>query len=324
MKGLCSFGIVCLMCFATQVFASVVRNGSFEMDGPINHVSANTRPRYWCDVGYNASVFSMSVDGTWKTDGTYSLSMVTGVFVIFEANDAATISQSVYLKGVDKIIFDTQLYYVGGSWDPSIITSRVLIDGNEVWNSNGLTFSAGQFEGEVSIDVNEIYKDEKPHILSLELRTNLGVISFESYIAQWDNIRFYSGCTGLIPGDFTGDCIVDINDLAVFTNGWLKPDGPDLNGDGVNNFIDFAVFAAFWGTSGNPDSTQPPQDNLLNADLNDDGIVDYQDVFIFSNSWLADGGPCVRADLNNDGIVDFEDFSIFAESWRQTGSLYGW
>lgn len=321
MKGLCGLWLVCLIWCVTPAGAGVVKNGSFEMDGSF-YVTADTRPEYWCDVAYNDSLFSMYVGSDWKTDGQYSLTMFTNMFVGFQQNDAATISQPVYLNGVEQIIFDTWLYGVYEFWDPDIITARVLIDGNEVWDSNGLAFSAGQFAGEVVIDVNEIYKDEKNHILSLELRTNIGIMSFAQYVAQWDNVRLYSGCT--LPGDFTGDCVVDINDLAFFANGWLKPNGPDLTGDGVTNFADFAIFADFWGTSEDAGSVQPTQDNLLDADLNDDGIVDYTDILMFSESWLGDGGPCVRADFNNDGIVDFADFTTIAESWQKTGSLYGW
>lgn len=324
MKGFCGIWLVCLIWCVTPAGAGVVRNGSFEMDGPINYVSADTKPIYWCDVSYNSSIFSAYVGNDWKTDGTYSLTMSTNMFVTFEPNDIETISQAVYMKDVNQIIFDIQLYAGYGSWDTHIITARVLIDSNEVWNSDGLAFSSGQFAGEISIDVNENFKDENNHILSLQLRTDVGTFSYAQYVAQWDNIRFYAGCNGLLPGDFNGDCIVDINDLAAFASGWLKPDGPDLTGDGVTNFADFAVFADFWGTSGDSGSAQPPQDNLLDADLNDDGIVDYVDILMFSKDWLGDGGPCVRADLNDDGLVDFADFAILAESWQQTGSLYGW
>jgi hypothetical protein len=262
----------------------------------------------------------MYVLDDWQTDGAYSLTIYARK-VVFQQNDAATISQSVYLKDVHQIIFDAAFSASPGSWVPSTVTARVLIDGSEIWNSDGLTFSAGQFEGQIAIDVNENFKDANNHILSLQLRINVATTSTKYYFAQWDNIRF-STCS--LPGDFTGDCVVDINDLAFFANSWLKPGDPDLTGDGVTNFADFSVFADLWGTTVEPNSAKPPQNNLLDADLNDDGIVDYGDILMFSEDWLGDGGPCVRADLNNDGIVDFADFSILAKSWRQTGSLYGW
>jgi hypothetical protein len=265
----------------------------------------------------------MYVDNDWKTDGTYSLTIYTGTSSL-QQNNTAAISQSVYLKGVHQIVFDAHFAAAPGSWVPSTVTARVLIDSNEVWNSDGLTFSGGQFEGEISIDVNENLKDENNHLLSLQLRTDITIMTFDQYVTQWDNIRFNTGCIGSLPGDFTGDCVVDMNDLAFFANGWLKPGDTDLTGDGVTNFADFAVFADSWGSTDESSSAQPPQNNLLDADLNDDGIVDYGDILVFSENWLGDGGPCVRADLNKDGVVDFVDFAILTESWQQIGSLYGW
>ncbi len=320
MKSFCCIWLVCLVWCVTPAGAGVVRNGSFEMDGLIYDVSNNTLPSYWCDISYNPSKFSAYVLDDWSADGTYSLTIYTDT-VAFQQNDAITISQSVYLKDVDLLVFDVQLTAVSTSWLPNIVTARVLIDGTEVWNSDGLTFSGGQFEGEISIDVNENFKDENNHLLSLQLRIDVATISPYYYVAAWDNIRFGT-CS--LPGDFTGDCFVDINDLVFLANGWLKPDGPDWTGDGVSNFADFAVFANSWGLTGQIGSSQPPQDNLLDADLNDDGIVDYGDILTFSENWLGDGGPCVRADLNDDGVVDFVDFAILANSWYQTGSLYGW
>jgi hypothetical protein len=323
MKGFCGIWLVCLIWCVTPAGAGVVRNGSFEMDGPIYHVTANARPRYWCDVSYNTSKFYSYVLDDWKTDGAYSLTMLSNP-VAFQQNDAATISQAVYLKDVHQIVFDAWFSAAYGSWVPSTATARVLIDGNEIWNSDGLTFSGGQFKGQIAIDVNENFKDENNHTLSLQLRIDVAIASPDFYYTQWDNIRFNTGCIGSMPGDFTGDCVVDINDLAFFANGWLKPGNTDLTGDGVTNFADFAVFADSWGATGELSPGQPPESNLLDADLNDDGIVDYGDILVFSENWLGDGGPCVRADLNNDGIIDFLDFAKLAKSWQQTGSLYGW
>ena len=323
MRSFCGIWLVCLIWCVTPACAGVVRNGSFEMDGPINYVTADTRPTYWCDVSYDVAKFSAFLDDYWKTDGNYSLAMFTLRGKTYQQNDSATISQSVHFGNAVQIVFDLYLY-ASNVWDPNIATARVLIDGNEVWNSDGLTFSDGQFEGEVAIDVNGIYKDENNHLLSLQLRMDANGTYLTQYYSQWDYVRFNYACSGSLPGDFTGDCVVDINDLALFVNGWLKSGDPDLTGDGITNFADFAVFADFWGTSNGSSTAQPPQDNLLDADLNDDGIVDYGDIIIFSEDWLGDGGPCVRADLNGDGIVDFVDFAILAESWQQTGSLYGW
>ena len=301
---------------------SIVKNGSFENDGYIDYVTQTSRPEYWCDVSYDQSKFAATLDNYWKTDGIYSLLMYTLWGSTFEPNDSATISQSVYLMSADQIVFDLYLYTYNGNWDPNKVTAKVVIDGNEVWNSDGLTFTAGGFTGQITIDINQNLKDANSHILSLELATDVSNLNSTMYFSQWDFVRMLNACN--LPGDLTGDCKVDINDLAVFTEGWLEPDGPDLTGDGANNFADFAVLADNWGIISDVNSAQPPQDNLIDADLNDDGIVDYGDVIIFCGDWLADGGPCVRADLKEDGVIDFFDFAKLAEKWQQTGSLYGW
>jgi hypothetical protein len=248
--------------------------------------------------------------------------MYSNWYTNFSANDAATISQSVNLAGVEQLVFDLHLYADNGAiWNPDIVTARVLIDDKEVWNSDGLQFTAGQFEGEVAIDVNQNLKDGNPHLLSLQLRVDVGIIPTCDYLTQWDFVRFSYSCR--LPGDLTGDCIVDINDLNELAQGWLSPTGPDLTGDGTSNFADFAVLADYWQTTGDS-NTSSPQDNLLDADLNDDGIVDFDDLPIFCNDWLGSGGPCVRADINADGVVDIKDYCLLAGSWQFKGSLYGW
>jgi len=312
-----------LLCCGLCKAVSIVKNGSFENDGYIDYVTQTSRPEYWCDVSYDQSDFVAYVGNDWATDGVYSLTIFTYILGSFQPNEAATISQSVYLTSADQLLFDVHLGAdYGYPWDPNIVTARVLIDDNEVWNSDGLQFTAGQFTGEVAIDVNQNFKDGNDHILSLELATDVSNLNYVQYFSQWDFFRFNSACN--LPGDLTGDCKVDINDLDFFAEGWLKPDGPDLTGDGANDFTDFAVLADNWGASGDANSAQPPQDNLIDADLNDDGIVDYGDVVTFCGDWLADGGPCVRADLNEDGVIDLIDFAKLAEKWQQTGSLYGW
>jgi hypothetical protein len=322
MKSFSVIWLVSLMWCAMSAEASVIKNGSFEMDGQI-YITSQTRPEYWCDVSYDSSKFAMYTYNDWSADGNYSLTMETYMLSPFEPNDAATISQSMYLDEFSQLVFDLYLYSTG-NWDTGIVTARVLIDNNEIWNSDGLQFDAGQFNGQVTIDINHDLQDGYPHLLSLQLSMDVSIMDFTQYLAKWDFIRFNYGCRGTLPCDFNADCFIDITDLDVFADGWLKPDGPDFTGDSINNFADFVVLANLWNTASDPSLAQPPQDNLLDADLNDDGIVDYGDIILLSNDWLGDGGPCVRADLGNDGIVNFEDFVKLGESWQQTGSLYGW
>jgi hypothetical protein len=55
---------------------------------------------------------------------------------------------------------------------------------------------------------------------------------------------------GELVGDFTGDGVVDWEDMKFFANAWLS-DEPTADiappeGDGIVNFLDFAVFARYW------------------------------------------------------------------------------
>jgi hypothetical protein len=312
-----------LICCSICSGVGIVKNGSFENDGYIEYITQddNDRPEYWCDVSYDQSKFAAYLDNYWKTNGSYSLLMYS-YSTIFGPNDAAEISQSVYLADTNQLDFDLALYTDYGAWDVNVATARVLIDNNEVWNSDGLQFTAGQFEGEIAVELNPNLKDENVHIFTLQIRIDVGRYNIAQYYSQWDNIRFSYSCR--LPGDLTGDCVVDINDLNALADGWLSPAGPDLTGDGASNFADFAVLADNWQTTGDSNTSVPSQSDLLDADLDDDGIVDFSDVIVLCGDWLAEGGPCVRADLKQDGVIDFFDFVKLAEKWQQTGSLYGW
>jgi hypothetical protein len=308
----------------------IVKNGSFENNGSMDYVTPDQRPEYWCDVSFDEFKFSAYVGSDWSTHGDYSLTMYTNMFGTFATNDAVTISQSVYLANVSKIMFDVQLFANNGVWDPNVATAEVLIDNTEIWNSDGLEYNAGQFTGQVTADINQTFKDGNSHVLSLRLKTDTGDLSFVQYAAQWDFVRFDSFCNipSFLPADFDRDGIVDINDLKILANVWLEQRSIDLTGDGFINLADFAILAGDWMSNTPPDnqcdiSYLAPGFIFLDADLNDDGIVDYGDIFVFSNEWLNNGGPCVRADLNSDGAVNFTDYALFIEYWQQTGSLYG-
>jgi len=331
MKGFFSVCAIILLLLDgfSMASVSVVKNGSFENDGPMSYIAPDQRPEYWCDVSYDDFKFGAYVWDDWASHGNYSLTMYNFRGGTFQPNDAVTVSQSVYLASAGQIILDITLFTLyGDPWDTNAVTARVLIDDFEVWNSDGLQFTAGQFTGEIVIDVNQMFKDENAHVLSLQLRPDVSNLNLIQYFSQWDFIRFSTACggAGFLPADFTRDCVVDIYDLKIFAVGWLDPDGPDLTGDAAVDFADFAVLADSWmvdnsGPEGDP-CYLDPDFVFLDADLNDDGIVDYGDIFVFSNGWLNNGGPCVRADLNRDGIIDLADFAILAEYWQQTGSLY--
>jgi hypothetical protein len=328
MKRLMIFiSMVTIMCCSVcGAMTSVVKNGSFENDGHYMDVTPGSIPKYWCDVSYNTNDFAGYLDDYyWKTDGTYSLTFANFSKLTVQSR-TASISQSVYLTTASQIIFDTYLFATDGNWTPAKATAKVLIDGNTVWDSNGLTYTNGEFTGQIVIDVNEVYKDAYPHILSFQLVLNVSTVSYIQYYAQWDAIGFNASCgaAGYLPADFTHDCVVDINDLAIFAEGWLGLNGPDLTGDNEVNFADFDVLGLSWGNDTSGEVFIPPAGFVfLEGDINDDGIVDFTDFSILANNWQGEGGSCVREDINESGLIDFEDLALLAGQWQEIGDLYG-
>ncbi|MBN1391251.1 MAG: hypothetical protein JW947_00435 [Sedimentisphaerales bacterium] len=316
--------IVC--CGLCSAGASVVKNGGFENDGRIDYVTQSDRCEYWCGVSYDSSKFIEYVYSDWATSGNYSLTLYSYMYTTFTQDDSATITQSVYLDNAEQITFDIFLWADGGGWQTSLVTASVLIDNTEIWNSDSLTYPNGIFMGNIAIDINETFKDSRPHLLTLRLKADTSSYHIYAYSAQWDSIGLVTTCGagGYLPADFTHDCRVDINDLAVLAEGWLDSNGPDLTGDGDVNFADFAVMGNSWMEDNSGEPFIPGPDFLfLDADFNDDGIVDYADVVVLSNNWLGQGGYCVREDLNDDDFVDFMDLALLAEQWREIGDLYG-
>lgn len=321
---------------------SLVRNGSFENDGSISPVTAENAPQYWCDVNIPSDKFNGWVDSDWWThsyndgDGN-SLTLSSAIFVSLADGDMATVSQEVYLTDTDvnQIIFDLKLGTIGGeAWDPVTRSALVLIDGNDVWDSNVLDLDEnGEFLGQVEIDANDfqIYKDGNPHTLSLAMRVKVGGTYFSEYVARWDFVKFDTHCGGFgyLPEDLNHDCYVDMKDLEMLLGQWLVEDPNyeyDLFEDGIVNFYDFAFFAEYWTTNSDWENWQ--DDNcyeveLLAGDIDDSGQVDLRDVSIFTSDWLAPVDCDTRADINGDGVVNFQDFAVLAEEWWQKSWLYG-
>jgi hypothetical protein len=321
---LISVTIVC--CGVCDATTSVVKNGSFENDGYIGLVTQNTRPEYWCSVGYDQSKFEEKVRNNWSTNGSYSLTMDAYMYTDFAQDDSATITQSVYLNNAEQVIFDVYLYASSGGWDTGAFTASVLIDNTEIWNSDGLTYTSGAFIGHIAVDVNETFRDTNPHLLTLRLQADTSEFTLHGYYAQWDSVGLSTSCgsMGYLPADLTRDCIVDINDLKVFTDNWLTPNELNLTDDNDVNFADFAVFANSWMVDKRGGAFIPePNFVFLNGDLNDDGIVDFVDFAVFGNNWQGQGGSCVRSDLDEDGFIDFKDLVLLAGEWQQLGDLYG-
>ncbi|MHC4094828.1 MAG: hypothetical protein ACYSU3_02105 [Planctomycetota bacterium] len=213
---------------AVMIMFLAGNSASFEKDGIINDIAVKA-PQRWCDVNLPTGQFGGWINTFWKTHVDYSLSLYSN-FVEFTAGDIATVSQQVYLTDVNQIIFDLRLGTIAGfTWDPAKRSALILIDGDVVWDSSDWTPNAnGEYRNQM-VDVNEIYKDETVHTLSLAMRSNVSEIEwFYQYLAQWDFIKFdtYCGGFGYLAEDLNHDCYVDELDLKLLTEQWL---GEELN-----------------------------------------------------------------------------------------------
>jgi hypothetical protein len=234
-------------------------NGSFEDDAPIDNIIAQ-EPNGW-DVNVPSGKFTGKTEASWSTDGNFSLSLSSQWFTAFDANDAAIVSQDVFLDDVNEITFDLKLdTYSGLGWDPNNTTAVVMIDDEVVWEPNSASSDIrGEYTGQ-SYAVEDKYRDGKLHKLSFGLKIKIDTEGgfFEFYRVWWDSIDcvIYCGGGGLLAGDFNRDCFVDVNDLEQASNVWLlEVDSDDeynlfrdddLAGFGTINFFDLAILADNW------------------------------------------------------------------------------
>jgi hypothetical protein len=314
---------------------SIIKNGSFEADGYIGDIDVKA-PKYWCDVNLPENKFYGYVDDDWGTQGydsgNYrSLTIYSFEYGIFAVNDMGTVSQQVYFEeDVNELIFDVNLATYGGEpWDPAKRTAFVLIDGNEVWESNSVGSDVrGEYLNQ-SYTIDDKYKDANTHTVTLGLRANVSGTPFIEYLTHWDFIKFNKNCGGLgfLPQDFDLDCYVDMDDFKLLVDVWLveEPNKKyDLFEDGIIDFHDFALFTEYWMANTyweNWGDDNCYEVELLISDIDDSGEVDYGDMLVLVDNWL-DTGSCVRADINFDGIVDFKDFAILTRDWRLRSWLY--
>ncbi len=319
--------VMLLLAHWAQGGVSMVRNGSFENDGVINSITQEDTPQYWCDVNIPDN-FGGWVNGIyWSTHDGNSLTLYSEMFATFAAGDMATVSQQVYLTGVNEIIFDLNLSTIYGPelWDPNR-SAVLLIDGNIVWDSNNILGpdANGVYLNQI-VDVNEIYKDADSHILSLGIRANASEYSIVQYWAQWDFVKFDAHCGGFgyLPEDLNRDCYVDILDLKVLAEEWLAEE-PAYNCDlladdeSIVNLRDFAIFASYW-----QDDTCPQPDGCGGSDFDRSRTVDFADLMIFAEYWLE---PVVTllSDLSEDGVVNFKDFASLTNRWLDNTDWRNW
>ncbi|MHC4501402.1 MAG: hypothetical protein ACYS21_20115 [Planctomycetota bacterium] len=320
--------VMVMLLFANwaQAGVSIVMNGSFENNGQIPDITAE-EPRYWWDVNVPSDKFGGEIMTNWSTRGDYSLTLYSIYNEKCNEENMTILSQQVYLADVNQIIFDLELSSSKGKWDPSKRSAVVLIDGNDIWDSNSLGSSIGDVSYSdvvVPVDIN----DANVHILSLAIRSNVTETSkpYEEFRTRWDFVKFDAHCGGFgyWPGDFSLDCYVDFIDFAMLANHWLEQDTPcryDLFEDGIVDGYDLGTFVEGWLECTYWGEERCYELELLASDIDDSGAVDYGDISMLGDYWLLEGEH-LRADLSEDGIVNLRDFAIIADEWALMSWLY--
>jgi len=321
----------------TLAGVSMIMNGSFENNGhQIADITAEA-PKRWCDVNIPSGKFNGWVGTEWSSHGynggdSNCLTLYSG-FGEFSKGEKAMVSQQVYLKDVNEIIFDVKLVTVaGGAWPEGKRSAIMIIDGNDIiWDSNTMEPNdAGLYHVEVNdIDIN----DTNLHTLSLCLKVNIDeAYAFDEYLARWDFISFDTYCRGFgyLPEDLNQDCIVDSRDFALLARLWLI-ENPNERYDlvwvdkAIIDRFDLGAFTEYWlkcsdvnGWFG--ENRFPP--GLPEADLNDDGTVDWRDFAILSSDFKSTA-DCIRGDIDCSQMVDYKDVLIMADEWLGKSWLYG-
>lgn len=299
---------VLLLAGMAQAGVSIVLNGSFEDDGGIDNITEQ-EPNNW-DVNVPPNQFGGWVYDDWVTEGSYNLTLFSNAYKAFEVNDIATVSQMVYLTDVNEIVFDLNLdtQSSGKIWDPNKRTAVVMIDDVVVWKSNSVgTDVRGEYLNQFAdIDIDDLAL----HKLSLGIKADVNETTTDiKYYTDWDFVRFnfYCGGNGFLPGDFSRDCCVDMNDLEILAGLWLDEVDSyhkcNLVADepapyGIIDFRDFAIFADGWDC------------NMVALEMFTDVWLEMVDADNEYNLFHGD-------DIDPNGIIDFRDFAGFADDWLQ-------
>jgi hypothetical protein len=151
--------------------------------------------------------------------------------------------------------------------------------------------------------------------------------------ATWKSVADVANTGGyewMVPAAGSQECLVrvatglgsygsDVSD-AVLTIYRCELAG-DVTGDCAVNLADVAVIASEWLMDAYPFKPDP----LSKVDFNGDNTVDVKDLSIFGGWWLSVGcnGPdwCEGTDVNESHAVDFRDFAEMSKYWRLSMNL---
>jgi len=303
----------------TKAGVSVIVNGTFEKDGWISNITEENTPHGWPDVNLPEKKFVAWVKSGWSTyvEGGYCLTVYSTGWEIpshpaFAVGDRAVVSQWVYLEDVNEIIFDLKLTtnYGPANWDPAQRSAILLIDDEEVWNSDSLSPTGSGEHLNTTVDVNGLY-DAGLHKLSVGIQSNVEGTAFYQCFTQWDFVRFDTHCQGFgyLRADLNYDCYVDWPDLEILAQEWLEEPSDErynlfADGENIIDLYDFSVLADSW-----LEDSYLLGDRLLDMDRNNDGIVNFTDFAFLAGDWELK-------------TIDYEDISKLAEQWLETNWIY--
>ncbi len=280
------------ICFAAAAILLIISCGAFGMDYIMNGSFENSFNSW--DINVPGDFVADRQTGSGTTNGTYNLRIYSPRFGVFNPGDTAMATQSVVIKHSEHIIFDVKLSAKKGTtpvpWGGSVATAMVLIDGLPVWQSE--PNADGQMLN-VAADVNQ-YADGNSHNISLALQINFSGELNTSYLTQWDFVKFdrFCGGYGYLYEDINRDCYVNIGDIALMGQYWLKE----------AQTLPFAIEC---------------------IDSGNDGIIGGQELESIAYAWLdctswADGNclpldyPPDANDINGDGVVNFYEYAVVA------------
>lgn len=307
LRGLAALVIimVTLMANTFGTDLSLIKNGSFEADGPVNPLDQH--PYCWPDF-FSARSFKAYIDSAWAQDGYYNLTIDSRTDSYFTNAHIVWFGQNVYLNDAKALYFDlklgTSLSYI--AWDNQLFVAFVTLDDVVVWDSLSFAVPTGEHKG-VFVDLSGHEGFKK---LRIGVRSTATGYHDVPYRSRWDNIHFDAYCRGLgiNRGDFNKDCYVDQADLATLGTWWLEnvSSGFGMVCDiAQNDFIDgcdYAMFADEWCFTTDRDNLNAVEVPLLKWDLNCDGQVNLQDYSMWANQWNSQAQSSELSQINEEWL----------------------
>ena len=202
-----------------------------------------------------------------------------------------------------------------GVHDIGIVDERtgepIILDG--IFGSNFFYTTMSIFTWEFSVSVFD----------TIVIDTRYGLLGFDV-----NNAYSLPSCGDIQhpqpTADLTGDCKVNLVDLLVLSENWLRDDcnasnafcnAADINRNGRTDLSDYTVLAEQWLNSPFRSTCGDTEHPWPQSDLNRDCSVDFRDLRILAREWLNDchwlNWNCSGADLNSDKITNFADYSEF-------------